>query len=98
MRLASSPPVEWTWCWKPAGAYNLWLTLILQDLGQLARNREGFVNWHLRLTALNNCRYFSVFQDAADAQDLARLMFPITGQVTMGVKTSGDWERLPGTG
>jgi hypothetical protein len=38
----------------------------------------GRVDEHLRETALNNARYFSIFHNAADAERLARLILSIT--------------------
>jgi len=76
-------------------AYNLWLTLVVQSLDQMARVREGGFDYRLRETAINNARYFSVFHDVADSELFAKLMFPVTGQVTTGVRMSGDPEYLP---
>jgi hypothetical protein len=76
-------------------AFRLWLTLVVQSFDQMARSREGFVDWHLKETALNNTRYLSIFQNVADSADLARLLFPLTGQVPISLKVNGDPERLP---
>lgn len=76
-------------------AYNLWLTLVVQNLDQMSRARDGRIDYRLKETALNNCRYFSIFHDIADGEVLARMMFPLTGLVPTGIKASGDWEYLP---
>ena len=78
-------------------AYNLWLTLVVQSLDQMARLREGRINERLKETAINLSRYFAVFHSLSDAELFARMMFPLTGQVPMGIKTSGDFEYLPVT-
>jgi len=76
-------------------AYNLWLTLVVQNLDQMARMREGRVDLRLKETAINLCRYFSIFHNISDAALFARIMFPLTGQVPMGIRMSGDYEYLP---
>lgn len=76
-------------------AYNLWLTLVVQNLDQLARMREGRVDLRLKEAVVNLCRYFCVFHNISDAELFARVMFAVTGQVPMGVKVSGDFEYLP---
>ena len=65
-------------------AYNLWLTLVVQSLDQMCRSRNGHVDEHLKETALNNARYYSIFHNTADNETLARLMFPVTGRVIAG--------------
>jgi hypothetical protein len=80
---------------ETARAYNLWVTLVMQNLDQLSRTVDGRPDPRLKETALNNCRYFSVFHNVADGQPLARLMFPLTGQVRVPGERSGTWERLP---
>ena len=69
---------------ETARAYNLWLTLVVQSLDQMCRALGGRVDEHLKATALNNARYFSVFHNTADNETLARLMFPVTGRVIAG--------------
>ena len=76
-------------------AYNLWMTLVVQNLDQMARASDGGIDYRLKETALNNCRYFSVFHNIADGEVLARMMFPLTGLVASGIKASGDFEYLP---
>ncbi|MHB1355032.1 MAG: type IV secretory system conjugative DNA transfer family protein [Anaerolineae bacterium] len=76
-------------------AYNLWLTLVVQSIDQLCRSREGRMDERLKETVLNLCRYFSIFQNSQDGETMARLMFPLTGQVATGIKASGDWEYQP---
>jgi hypothetical protein len=77
-------------------AYNLWLTLVVQSLDQMCRSRSGRVDEHLRETALNNARYFSIFHNTADNELLARLMFPVTGRVIAGYNwNQGSLEYLP---
>ena len=61
----------------------------------MARSREGHVDLHLRETALSNCRYFTVFHNTADAELLAHMMLPLTGQVPIGLRANADAERLP---
>ena len=78
-------------------AYNLWLTLVVQNLDQMARARDGRIDHRLRETVINICRYFSVFHNTADSSLFSQLMFPITGTVPVGIRTSGDYERLPVT-
>lgn len=78
-----------------ARAYGLWMTLAVQSVDQLCRAREGRVDERLKELVLGLCRYFSVFHNAQDAELMARLMFPLTGQVPMDVRASGDWEYLP---
>ena len=81
---------------ETARAYNLWLTLVVQSLDQMSRTLGGRVDAHLRETALNNARYYSVFHNTADNETLARLMFPITGQVVTGYNWHlGTCEYLP---
>jgi hypothetical protein len=80
---------------ETARAYNLWLTLIVQSVDQMCRSREGRMDERLKELVMNLCRYFTVFQNDQDAELMARLMFPISGQVPTGVKVSGDWEYLP---
>jgi len=77
-------------------AYNLWMTLIMQSLDQMARSREGHSDYHLRQTALNNSRYVVAFKNnnPEDLELLAGLMFPVTGMVEIGTRKSGDAERL----
>lgn len=76
-------------------AYDLWMTLVVQSLDQMARMRDGGVDLRLKETAINNCRYFSVFHNIADGEVLARMMFPLTGQVAIGTRASGDYDYLP---
>lgn len=76
-------------------AYNLWVTMLVQSLDQLSRTREGVVDRHLADTALNNCRYLSVFRTDSDARLMAEVMYPLTGQEVIGIRGSGDWERKP---
>lgn len=77
-------------------AYNLWLTLVMQSLNQMCRSLGGHLDVHLRDTALNNARYYSVFHNTADAEILARLMFPVTGRVVAGYNWNmGAYEYLP---
>jgi hypothetical protein len=78
-------------------AYNLWLTLVVQSINQLCRSREGRVDERLKETVMSLTRYFSIFHNDSieDGELLARLMFPVTGQVPMGIRMSGDWEYLP---
>jgi hypothetical protein len=81
---------------ETARAYNLWLTLVLQSLDQMCRTTGGRVDAHLKETALNNARYFSVFHNTADNETLARLMFPVTGRVVTGYNWKlGTFEYLP---
>jgi hypothetical protein len=76
-------------------AFNLWLTLVVQSLDQMARMSDGRVDLRLKETALNNARYLSIFHNTADAPLLANLMFPLSGQVVSGQRASGDNEYLP---
>ncbi len=77
-------------------AYNLWLTLVIQSLDQMARTRGGHLDEHLKETAVNNTRYFSIFQDASDAELFARLIFPVSGRVIAGYNWKmGSFEYLP---
>jgi hypothetical protein len=77
-------------------AYQLWLTLVVQSLDQLCRNRTGRVDEHLKETTLNNARYYSIFHNTADNETLARLMFPVTGRVIAGYNwNQGAFEYLP---
>lgn len=81
---------------ETARAYNLWLTLVVQSLDQMCRTANGRVDEHLRETALNNARYFSIFHNTADTEILARLMFPVTGRVIAGYNWHlGAFEYLP---
>lgn len=75
-------------------AYNLWLTLVVQSLSQLCRTRDGQTDYALRDTALNNVRYWSTFNlsQPEDAKTLAALMYPLTGTLVRGLRTSGDWD------
>jgi len=75
---------------ETARAYNLSVTLVVQSLTQMARAREGFLDWHLMETAKANARYWSVFQDYADKDILADMMFPVTGEQAMGIRVNGD--------
>ena len=75
-------------------AYSLWLTLVVQSLKQMTRMRDGAADHRLEETALNNCRYFSVFHNVADAEILADLMFPVTGRVPTGITAIGDFDWL----
>jgi hypothetical protein len=77
-------------------AYNLWLTLVVQSLDQMCRSRAGHLDEHLKETALNNARYFSIFHNTADNETLARLLFPVTGRVIAGYDwNQGRFEYLP---
>ena len=77
-------------------AYNLWLTTVVQSLGQMCRSREGRMDERLKETALNNARYHSIFHNTADNETLARLMFPVTGRVVAGYNFHlGAFEYLP---
>ena len=76
-------------------AYQLWLTLVVQTLDQMCRSREGHIDYRLKDAAVSLCRYFSAFHTIADGDVYARMMFPITGQVVSGIKTSGDYDFLP---
>jgi hypothetical protein len=80
---------------ETSGAYNLWLTMVVQSLDQMCRVHSGGIDERLRETALNNVRYFSVFNNTTDNETFARLMFPVTGQVVAGQRQSGDYEYLP---
>jgi hypothetical protein len=77
-------------------AYNLWLTMIVQSLDQLVRNREGRLDYHLRQTAANLVRYFTVFHNTnpEDTRLLAELMFPLTGTVEIGTRPNGWPDRM----
>lgn len=75
--------------------YNLWITMVVQSLDQMARMHDGRIDERLRETALDLCRYFSIFQSYADSETLAKMMFPVTGQVQVGERMSGDPEYLP---
>jgi len=68
---------------------NLSLTLVVQDLEQLARHRDGFIDKHLMDTALNNARYIEVFQDFTDREILAKMMYPVQMK-QIGTRMSGD--------
>ena len=76
-------------------AYHLWLTLVVQSLDQMCRSRDGRIDYRLKDTAVSLCRYFSAFHTIADGDVYAQMMFPITGQVISGIKTSGDYDFLP---
>jgi hypothetical protein len=76
-------------------AYNLWLTMVVQSLEQMCRTVDGRVDERLKETAINLCRYFTVFHDIQDGPTLAQIMYPLTGQVVIGQRRSGDWEYLP---
>lgn len=78
-------------------AYNLWLTLVVQSMDQLVRNREGRLDLHLRQTAANLVRYFTVFHNTnpEDTRLLAELMFPVTGTVEIGQRPNGWPDRMP---
>ena len=76
-------------------AYQLWLTMVVQSLTQMARDRSGYLDQHLVETVLNNVRYWSVFRDPTDAALLGGLMFPLTGQKVVGTRRSGDPEYQP---
>jgi hypothetical protein len=77
-------------------AYNLWLTLVVQSLDQLARAKNGRLDEHLKETTINNVRYFSIFHNVADGELFARLMFPLTGRVIAGYNWKmGSFEYLP---
>lgn len=76
-------------------AYHLWLTLIVQSLDQMARSHDGRIDYRLKETAVNNCRYFSVFHNLLDGELFAEMMFPLTGQVVIGERQSGDFDYLP---
>lgn len=80
---------------ETARAYSLWLTLVVQSVDQLCRSREGRLDERLKELVLGLCRYFCIFHNAQDAELMARLMFPLTGQVPMGLRVNGDWEYLP---
>jgi len=73
---------------ETAGAYNLWLSLLVQSLGQLTRGAE---NAGLYKTLLNNSRYLFVFNSEADDKELSDLLFPVTGQVEAGRRRSGNF-------
>ncbi len=75
---------------ETARAYNLSVTLVVQSLTQMARSREGYLDYHLMETAKANARYWSVFQDFVDKDVLADMMFPITGQQEMGISRRGE--------
>jgi len=78
-------------------AYNLWLTMVVQSLNQMCRSREGRVDESLREIALSVVRYWATFHvsQKEDALTLSTMMFPVTGQEVIGVRSSGDWERKP---
>lgn len=78
-----------------AGAYKLWLTLVVQNLDQMARSTDGRFDYRLRDSILGNCRYFAVFNDHPDSELFGRMMFPLTGQIAIGTRGSGDLEYLP---
>jgi hypothetical protein len=71
---------------ETARAYRLWLTLVVQSLDQMARNREGRIDYRLKETALNNAKYLSVFHTISDAELFASLMVPLTGQIQSAVE------------
>ena len=77
---------------ETSGAYNLWLTLVVQSLDQMCRLREGRTDETLKDTALQNVRYWSVFNmtHPEDAAALSELMLPLTGTRTKGLRASGD--------
>lgn len=94
-RFFNSGPLEMIM--DTAGAYNLWLTLVVQNLEQMALLSDGRYDYRLRDSIVTNCRYFTVFNDATDSELFARLMYPVTGQIAMGTRANGDYEYLPVT-
>jgi hypothetical protein len=80
---------------ETARAYNLWLTLVVQSLDQMARMKDGRIDYRLKETALNNCRYISAFHSTVDGRTYAPMFWPVTGQVVTGQRVSGDSEYLP---
>lgn len=80
---------------ETARAYSLSLTLVVQSLTQMARSRDGVLDFHLMETAKANARYWSVFQDYTDKKILADMMYPITGQQEYMIKENGEPLMLP---
>ncbi len=74
-----------------ARAYNLWLTLIVQNLEQLVRYHGGRRDTRLLDSVLTNARYFNAFKaHESDSLIFARMMFPATGDKVRGIRESGD--------
>jgi hypothetical protein len=80
---------------ETARAYNLYVSLIVQSLDQMCRISSGGIDEHLKETAINNVRYVTAFQNEADAELLAEMMFPITGTKIAGVQINGADRFLP---
>ena len=76
-------------------AFNLWLTLIVQNLDQLKRPTSSGFDFHLRDTALNNVSHLYVFRDNPDAELLSNMFFTPTGRVRTGNRNNGDPDYLP---
>lgn len=79
-----------------ARAYNLWLTLIVQNMEQLVRYHGGRRDTRLLDSVMTNVRYFNSFKtSASDGQLFARMMFPPTGEKVRDVRRSGDPDYYP---
>ena len=74
---------------------NLWLTLIVQSIGQLASKVDGRPDRRLEEMAVHLTRYYSIFQDVADREMLAKMIIPLTGTKVMGIRPNGQPEYLP---
>lgn len=74
-----------------ARAYNLWLTLIVQNMDQLARYHSGRPDTRLLDSVLTNARFFNAFKPSGqDSLIYSRMMFPATGDKVRSVRQSGD--------
>jgi hypothetical protein len=78
-----------------AGEYQLWLTLVAQNLNQMCEMVDGRQDQRLRESILNNCGWIASFQNVPDAEALAQMMYPITGRIPSGLMANGNIEYLP---
>lgn len=73
-----------------ARASGMYLHLVVQNINQLRRSREGRIDESLKDAVMENVRYWQVFGDTEDAEELANLMFPLSGQQLRMIRSSGD--------
>ena len=77
--------------------FGLDLTMVTQNLSQLTRTSSGGIDYRLLDSVLTDCRSIVTFNSGAerDFETLARLIYPVTGQIVTGIRSSGDFDYLP---
>jgi hypothetical protein len=73
-----------------ARSSNMFLHIIVQNIDQMLRSREGRVDEGLKKAIKGCVRYWNIFHNTEDANELADLMFSPAGEEQRGLRQSGD--------